>query len=98
MVDVSNAILGKPLPAVSTIDSSDLILEKGGLQKGWHGVLALGSEVSDIAPGDALTIDQCDKATVPLSHYRRYARDGTSRDVPSCSFFGALRYIPHLRR
>lgn len=57
MVDVSNAILGKPLPAVSTIDSSDFILEKGGLQKGWHGVLALGSEVSDIAPGDALTID-----------------------------------------
>ena len=57
MVDVSNAILGKPLPAVSTIDSSNLILEKGGLQDGWHGVLALGSEVSDIAPGDALTID-----------------------------------------
>ena len=57
VVDVSNAILGKPLPAVSTIDSSNLILEKGGLQEGWHGVLALGSEVSDIAPGDALTID-----------------------------------------
>lgn len=52
-----NAILGKPLPVVSTIDSSDLIPDKGGLQEGWRGVLVLGSEASDIAPGDALTID-----------------------------------------
>lgn len=52
-----NAIISKPLPTVSTIDSSDLIPEKGGLKEGWHGVLVLGSEASDIAPGDALTID-----------------------------------------
>lgn len=52
-----NAILGKPLPTVSTIDSSDLTPEKGGLREGWHGVLVLTHEASSIAPGDALTID-----------------------------------------
>lgn len=51
-----NAIIGQPLPTVSTIDSSDLIPEKGGLTEGWHGVLVLSPEASDIAPGDALTL------------------------------------------
>ena len=44
-----NAIIGQPLPTVSTIDSSDLAPEKGGLQEGWHGVLVLTHEASSIA-------------------------------------------------
>ena len=52
-----NAIVGQPLPTVSTIDSSDLTPEKGGLKEGWHGVLVLSHDASGIVPGDALTIE-----------------------------------------